>query len=57
MAEKYKTWGEDNLWFNPNREFFHWFQIRGLSPDDVTSFDNDIIDLTYDEECEEAFDY
>ena len=57
MSEKYKTWGEDNLWFEPNREFVHWFQIRGINPDDVASFDNDIIDLTYDEECEEAFDY
>ena len=57
MAEKYNTWGEDNLWFEPNREFVHWFQIRGINPDDVASFDNDIIDLTYDEECEEAFDY
>jgi hypothetical protein len=57
MAEKYNTWSEDNLWFEPNREFVHWFQIRGINPDDVASFDNDIIDLTYDEECEEAFDY
>ena len=55
MAEKYKTWGEDNLWFEPNREFVHWFQLRGINPDDVPSFDNAIIDLTYDEECEEAF--
>jgi hypothetical protein len=55
MAEKYNTWGEDNLWFNPNIEFVHWFQVRGINPDDVPSFDNDIIDLTYDEKCEEAF--
>jgi len=55
MAEKANAWGEDNLWFEPNREFVHWFQLRGINPDDVPSFDNAIIDLTYDEECEEAF--
>ena len=57
MAEKANAWGEDNLWFEPNREFVHWFQLRGINPDDVPSFDNAIIDLTYDEACEEAFDY
>ena len=57
MAEKYKTWGEGNLWFNPNIELVHWFQVNGINPDDVASFDNDIIDLTYDEKCEEAFGY
>ena len=55
MAEKYKTWGENNLWFNPNIEIVHWFEVNGINPDDVASFDNDIIDLTYDEKCEEAF--
>ena len=55
MSIKANAWGEDNLWFEPNREFVHWFQLRGINPDEVPSFDNAIIDLTYDEECEEAF--
>ena len=56
MAEKASAWEKENLWFEPNREFVQWFQIRGINPDEVPSFDNTIIDLKYDDECEEAFD-
>ena len=56
MAEKASAWEKENLWFEPNREFVHWFQLRGINPDDVPSFGNDIIDLSYDDACEEAFD-
>ena len=55
MAEKASAWEKENLWFEPNREFVHWFQLRGINPDDVPSFGNDIIDLSYEDECEEAF--
>jgi len=52
-----EAFDELSLWYEPNREFVQWFQLRGINPDEVPSFDNDIIDLTYDEACEEAFDY
>ena len=55
MAEKASAWEKENLWFEPNREFVQWFQLRGINPDDVPSFGNDIIDLSYEDECEEAF--
>ena len=57
MAEKASAWEKENLWFEPNREFVQWFQLRGIKPEDVPSFGNDIIDLSYDDACEEAFDY
>ena len=57
MAEKASAWEKENLWFEPNREFVQWFQLRGINPDDVPSFGNDIIDLSYDDACEEAFDF
>ena len=55
MAEKASAWEKENLWFEPNREFVQWFQLRGINPEEVPSFDSAIIDLSYDEECEEAF--
>ena len=56
-AKEKEAWNDDSLWINPNLEFVQWFQIRGINPDEVPSFDNTIIDLKYDDECEEAFDY
>ena len=56
MAEKASAWEKENLWFEPNREFVQWFQLRGIKPEEVPTFETAIIDLTYDEECEEAFD-
>ena len=56
-AKEKEAWGEDNLWFKPNLEFVQWFQLRGINPDEVPSFDSAILDLTYDEACEEAFDF
>ena len=56
-AKEKEAWNDDSLWINPNLEFVQWFQIRGINPDEVPSFDNTIIDLKYDDACEEAFDY
>ena len=57
MAEEAKAWDRDHIWFQPNKEFVQWFQLRGIKPEEVPSFDSAILDLTYDDECEEAFDY
>ena len=55
MAVEAKAWDRDHIWFQPNKEFVQWFHIRGIKPGEVPSFDSAIIDLSYDEECEEVF--
>ena len=54
-ADKNKTWDQDHILFQPNIEFGQWFQVRNIKPEKVPTFETAIIDLTYDEQCEEAF--
>jgi hypothetical protein len=32
------AWGEDSVWYNPNKEFVHWFSSQGLDVSEVKPF-------------------
>lgn len=32
------AWGEDSVWYNPNKEFAHWFSSRGLDVSKIEHF-------------------
>jgi hypothetical protein len=54
------AWGEDSVWYNPNKEFAHWFSSRGLDVSKIEHFDfvddreKDIWDWSYLDMAQEA---
>jgi len=32
-AKDMEAWDEDNMWYEPNRRFVQWFQIKNIDPD------------------------
>ena len=36
-AKSLYVWGYDNIWHQPNKEFAHWFQSKGIKPDTIKS--------------------
>ena len=36
QAKELDSWGEDNVWYHPNKEFSHWFTSLGLNFKKIT---------------------
>ena len=57
-----EAWGEDSVWFIPNKEFVYWFSSQGLDVSKIEHFiftderEKDTWDLTYRELAFEALE-
>jgi hypothetical protein len=62
QAKELDSWGEDNVWYHPNKEFSHWFSSQGLDVSKIEHFiftderEKDTWDLTYRELAFEALE-
>ena len=49
-AKSLDVWGENNIWHQPNKEFAHWFQSKGIDIDKVPSLLQEVNTISIEKE-------
>jgi len=50
IANNNDCWDKDNIWYQPNKEFVHWFQSKGIDIDKVPSLLQEVNTIAIEKE-------